>query len=232
MKTKLFTGLALAAVLLIGGPAFARDNHKGGGGHAVAAVHHGGGGHTAIAFAHRSTGGRAIAVRSNGGFRGTAIASRRTFTAPATRDFAATRNVRGTSHASVAFGGSGNNGQFANSGHRHFAFASHSGWDHNRQYDWNGHHYGWYGNGWYIIDPFPFYGAYGYGYGPGYGDYGGGSVSAQVQSALYQQGYYQGPIDGVVGPGTQAAIAAYQRDNGLRVTGNINHALLNELGVG
>jgi hypothetical protein len=228
MKTKLFTGLALAAAMLIGGPAFGYDNHKGGKSHAVAAVHRGGGGHAAVAVAHRGTSGRAFAVRSSRASRGTALASRRTFTAPAARGFASNRNLRGNSHTSVAFGGSGNS-QFANNGHGHFAFASHSGWSHNRQYDWNGHHYGWYGNGWYIIDAYP---AYGYGYGPGYGDYNGGSVAAQVQSVLYQQGYYQGPIDGVLGPGTQAAIAAYQRDNGLRVTGTITHGLLNELGVG
>jgi peptidoglycan hydrolase-like protein with peptidoglycan-binding domain len=54
-------------------------------------------------------------------------------------------------------------------------------------------------------------------------------VSVQIQQALARQGYYQGPIDGIVGHGTQAAIAAYQRDNGLRVTGTINGGLLDAL---
>ena len=67
----------------------------------------------------------------------------------------------------------------------------------------------------------------------GYGSYyNSGSVGVEVQQALNQQGYYRGPIDGVIGPGTSAAIAAYQRDNGLRVTGTITHGLLRDLGVG
>jgi peptidoglycan hydrolase-like protein with peptidoglycan-binding domain len=55
------------------------------------------------------------------------------------------------------------------------------------------------------------------------------SVPAQVQQELARDGYYQGPIDGILGPATQAAIAAYQRDNGLRVTGTINSHLLDAL---
>jgi Putative peptidoglycan binding domain len=132
----------------------------------------------------------------------------------------------------VAF--SGNANYAANGGrgsHGTYAFASHSGWSHGREYYWHGHHYGWYGNGWYIIDPFP----YGYGYwGPNTGYYygSGAPVSIEVQTALQQQGYYEGPIDGIVGPGTEAAIAAYQQENGLRVTGTITRGLLVDLGVG
>ncbi len=56
-------------------------------------------------------------------------------------------------------------------------------------------------------------------------------MSAQVQADLARDGYYNGPVDGLVGPGTQAAIAAYQRDNGLRVTGTITNGLLRSLGI-
>jgi peptidoglycan hydrolase-like protein with peptidoglycan-binding domain len=56
-------------------------------------------------------------------------------------------------------------------------------------------------------------------------------VAEQVQADLAQQGYHPGPIDGVVGSRTGAAIAAYQRDNGLPVTGTIDGALLQSLGV-
>ena len=131
----------------------------------------------------------------------------------------------------MAFGGTRNNSQaYANNrggnGRYTYAFASHPGWNTGRQYNWGGHRYGWYDNAWYIINPYPYYGGY------PYDSYGSGSVSVQVQQSLAQDGYYQGPIDGVVGPGTQAAIAAYQRDNGLRVTGNITHGLLNSLGIG
>jgi localization factor PodJL len=52
----------------------------------------------------------------------------------------------------------------------------------------------------------------------------------EVQQELAQLGYYQGPIDGIVGPVTQAAIAAYQRDNGLPATGAIDTRLLAALG--
>ena len=44
----------------------------------------------------------------------------------------------------------------------------------------------------------------------------------QVQSALRDKGYYYGPIDGVMGPETEAAIRAYQRDNNLPETGQLN----------
>lgn len=237
MKTTLFTGLALAAALLVSSPAYARDARGGGGGargHAVAAVHRAGGG------------GRIAASRGfRGGARQANIASRRTVNAGARRDLAVNRNVarnhfaargnfasRNVARKSVAFGGNSN----ANTSHYKYAFASHGGWNRNQQYFWHGHHYGWYNNAWYIVDPFPWYaGYYGPGYyGPGYYGYnnGGGSVSVAVQTALSQQGYYRGPIDGVVGPGTRAAIAAYQRDNGLPVTGTITPGVLNDLGVG
>jgi hypothetical protein len=245
MKTKLFTGLALAAALLIAGPAYARDDHRGGGarGHAVAAVHRGGGG-ARVASAHR------------GGVRVAHIASRRTFHPAATRGYAVNRNVtrnnvasrnftrnnvagrnftrnnlasRNVGRNSVAFGGN----THANNGHYRYAFASHAGWNHNQQYFWNGHHYRWFNNGWFIIDPFPWVAGGGGYYGPGYYGYGnGGPLSVQVQAALSQQGYYNGPVDGIVGPGTRAAIAAYQRDNGLPVTGTITPGVLNDLGIG
>jgi peptidoglycan hydrolase-like protein with peptidoglycan-binding domain len=57
------------------------------------------------------------------------------------------------------------------------------------------------------------------------------SLQAQVQEDLAQQGYYQGPIDGIIGPVTRAAITAYQRDNGLTATAAINDALLRSMGI-
>lgn len=211
MKTKLFTGLALAACLLIGQPAFARE-HKGGGGHHVAAVHRAG----------RSRGGSRIAAVSHHASRGRGVASSRT---PKGRTSGRTFASRPSgSTRSVAFGGSQNSSNGNRNGHGQFAFSSHRGWSHDQEYYWNGHHYRWYDNGWFIIDAYP-YGAY------PYGSYGSGSVAAQVQADLARDGYYQGPVDGVVGPATSAAIAAFQRDNGLPVTGNINRGLLSYLGV-
>lgn len=52
-----------------------------------------------------------------------------------------------------------------------------------------------------------------------------------VQRALAQRGYYRGPIDGVMGPGSRDAVARYQRDHRLAVTGNINFDVLGSLGL-
>jgi Putative peptidoglycan binding domain len=56
-------------------------------------------------------------------------------------------------------------------------------------------------------------------------------VIANVQAALQQQGYYQGDVDGLVGPLTRAAIADYQRDRGLYVTSAIDEPTLQSLGM-
>lgn len=54
---------------------------------------------------------------------------------------------------------------------------------------------------------------------------------AAVQEKLYRIGYYDGDIDGVIGPGTRRAISDFQSDHGLRLTGWIDGALLDELGL-
>lgn len=56
-------------------------------------------------------------------------------------------------------------------------------------------------------------------------------VIANVQSALQGQGYYQGEIDGLLGPQTRAAIADYQRANGLAETAAIDQPTLQSLGM-
>lgn len=43
-----------------------------------------------------------------------------------------------------------------------------------------------------------------------------------AQRELRQRGYYTGPVDGVIGPQTTAAVRAYQRDNRLSVTGRLD----------
>ncbi|TSA33827.1 MAG: hypothetical protein D4R65_07085, partial [Verrucomicrobiaceae bacterium] len=57
------------------------------------------------------------------------------------------------------------------------------------------------------------------------------SVESSVQIVLSKQGYYQGPIDGSVGPATSRAIRNYQRDHHLTPTGTINSALLISMGL-
>ena len=56
-------------------------------------------------------------------------------------------------------------------------------------------------------------------------------VTANVQAALQQQGYYQGEVDGLLGPLTRAAVANYQRDHGLYITSAIDRPTLSSLGM-
>jgi peptidoglycan hydrolase-like protein with peptidoglycan-binding domain len=53
----------------------------------------------------------------------------------------------------------------------------------------------------------------------------------QVQQALHQRGYYAGPADGIMGPGTQTALRNFQISENLEVTGRINRQTLTALGV-
>jgi N-acetylmuramoyl-L-alanine amidase len=50
-----------------------------------------------------------------------------------------------------------------------------------------------------------------------------------VQTQLTARGYYHGPIDGVIGPESRQAIQAFQRAEGLTVTGMIDPRLLKAL---
>jgi localization factor PodJL len=52
-----------------------------------------------------------------------------------------------------------------------------------------------------------------------------------AQRALNQLGYYQGPTDGVASPALRLAIAAYQRDQALPVTGAPDPATIGKLAV-
>ena len=56
-------------------------------------------------------------------------------------------------------------------------------------------------------------------------------VTVNVQEQLATAGYYDGPIDGILGPMTREAIAAYQADNGLAITSAIDEPTLATLGL-
>ena len=56
-------------------------------------------------------------------------------------------------------------------------------------------------------------------------------VIGNVQTALQQQGYYHGEVDGLLGPQTRAAIADYQRANGLAETSTADQPTLQSLGM-
>jgi N-acetylmuramoyl-L-alanine amidase len=52
-----------------------------------------------------------------------------------------------------------------------------------------------------------------------------------VQSELAKLGYYHGPIDGVMGDATEAALARYQEDHDLSVTGTVTSTTLQAIGL-
>jgi len=56
-------------------------------------------------------------------------------------------------------------------------------------------------------------------------------LTKQVQYILFYLGYYNGPIDGLNGSKTRLAISKYQRDNNLRITGDLTNQLIKKLGV-
>jgi len=95
-------------------------------------------------------------------------------------------------------------------------------------------------NGWYYWNAGYWFPAWGYAPsvtyvydGPIYG-YNGLSpdqVTVNVQEQLARAGYYDGPIDGVLGPMTREAIAAFQADNGLAITSAIDEPTLATLGL-
>jgi len=126
-------------------------------------------------------------------------------------------------------------------GSRYTAFRSYSPQWHDR--NWWGSHYNrivFVFGGWYYWNSGYWYPAWGYdpnAYyfydGPiyGYNDLPPDQVIANVQAALQEQGYYEGDVDGVLGPLTRAAIANYQRDQGLYITSAIDEPTLASLGM-
>jgi hypothetical protein len=52
-----------------------------------------------------------------------------------------------------------------------------------------------------------------------------------VQTELAQLGYYNGPVDGIFGPATRDAVAKYQIDKQLDVTGSLSPDTLQSLGL-
>ena len=99
------------------------------------------------------------------------------------------------------------------------------------------------GGGWYYWNAGYWYPAWGYDTAAAYYPYDGpiyvgnnaaplDQVIADVQSALQEQGYYHGEVDGLLGPLTQEALAAYQSAQGLYATATIDQPTLESLGLG
>jgi len=136
----------------------------------------------------------------------------------------------------------------------------HRDWDRGRDHWWHGHRCRFVNGSWFIFDvgfdpwlpygyPYDYYAGdyypypygYGYDYDPyqgeayydqnGYADQYADSTVASAQDQLAKQGYYRGAIDGVLGPETRRAIAQYQSNHGLRVTGALTTDTLQALGL-
>jgi hypothetical protein len=141
---------------------------------------------------------------------------------------------------------------------RHNASTWHRNWDRGHDHNWHGHRCHFHNGFWFIYDPFPFY-PYWYGYPYDYyasdpyytssyydsgsypveeyapgpntnqSEYSGDARVSDVQSALAREGYYDGAIDGVLGPATRNALRRYQRDHGLDATGGITSGTIHAL---
>jgi hypothetical protein len=95
--------------------------------------------------------------------------------------------------------------------------------------------------GYYFLDGSYWYPAYGYDPLQTYYDYDGpvytysnllpDEVISNVQTALQNAGYYYGPITGSLSVDTRAAIANFQRDYGLTITGAIDEPTVGALGL-
>ena len=126
-------------------------------------------------------------------------------------------------------------------GSSYTAFRSYSPQWHDRNW-WGSHHnrivfvfgspYYWDSGYWYPAWGYDPYASYYYD-GPiyAYNDLPPDQVIANVQAALQARGYYEGEVDGVLGPLTRAAIANYQRDQGLYITSAIDEPTLASLGM-
>jgi hypothetical protein len=114
-------------------------------------------------------------------------------------------------------------------------------------YPYYGYYSGWpysnwgYGTSWGYY-PYSYGSSYGSGYPYDYSNnyysyytpsYGyNASLVAAVQQRLGQLGYYRGAVDGLIGPQTRGAIAAFESRNGLVVDGRISRPLVDTLGLG
>jgi len=103
-------------------------------------------------------------------------------------------------------------------------------------YGYNPYDYGYDNSYDYSANPYDYYNYSPYNYDDQSGYAGSGqsasnaTVSA-VQLQLSKLGYYNGAIDGALGDQTEAAIARYQEDRDLSVTGTVDAATLQSLGV-
>jgi hypothetical protein len=156
-----------------------------------------------------------------------------------TQRYAATRQYSGTRY----YGHNGFAGTSYYSGNRYYYGGSGYYYGSALSYPYYGYYgaasnypyYGYYSS-WpyasYGYYPYSYYGGYSNAYSyyqPGHG-YDTPTVAA-VQRRLGELGYYHGTVDGVMGPRTRGAIAAFESRHGMTVDGVITTRLLDRIGL-
>jgi hypothetical protein len=184
---------------------------------------------------HATTSGRAVRTNKQG-----TTATTRTFT-PRHFNLATKSRPTGAAPAVTFRQGTRIAGSQNWTGTRYTVFRNYSPVWHDRGW-WHSHYdrvvfvFG----GWYYWNAGYWYPAWGYAPnsyyaydGPiyAYNDLPPDQVIANVQASLQEQGYYQGEVDGLLGPLTRAAIARYQEDHGLYITSAIDEPTLASLGM-
>ena len=155
------------------------------------------------------------------------------------RNIGMNRNVTVRRGANATVTNNWRSGQF--SGRQYTAFRNYHRTWHDRGW-WRSHYSRiifvsggwWYWNAgyWYPAWGYDSYAYYPYD-GPiyGYSNLAPDQVISEVQAQLQRDGYYAGPIDGVLGPMTRRAIAAFQADHGLAITSTVDEPTLATLGI-
>jgi hypothetical protein len=151
--------------------------------------------------------------------------------------YSGTRSYAGRQYSGIRYyGGAPYYGGNAYYGGTRYYYGGGSAYPYYSYYSgWPSSYWG-YGRSW-GYNPYSYWGGYPYSgynnyysyYTPTYGY--DASMVAAVQQRLGQLGYYRGAVDGVVGPRTRAAIAAFESRNGLVVDGRISRSLLDRLGL-
>ena len=183
-----------------------------------------------------------------------------TRTTQVTPNYRSNQNMRSQVSGTRYYGGTRYSGTRSYAGRQYSGTGYYSGTPRNRAntyYGGNRYYYGggsypsysyysgwpssnWgYGTSW-GYNPYSYYGGYPYSGYNGYNNYYsyytptyGYNVSmvASVQRRLGELGYYHGAVDGIIGPQTRGAIAAFESRNGLVVDARISRPLLFRLGL-
>lgn len=172
--------------------------------------------------------------------RGTEAAARRNLAVNRQRNLTFARNVAVNRDRNVRIVNHWRNDRFR--GANYTAFYNYNREWHDRDW-WHGHcsrvvfalggWWGWHAGYWYPAwgyDPYVWYSYDGPIY-TGYDYVAPDQVIINVQFALQDWGYYAGTTDGILGPQTRAALAAFQADNGLAVTSAVDQPTLQTLGL-